>query len=79
MQDRAGQIQLHKHMRSHPGVFLAAMEPWRESLVVASECVFRWYRLADLCRDEGIEFVLGHARYMLAVHRGRTKNDRIAA
>jgi len=26
--------------------------------------------LADLCEDEGIEFVLGHALYMKAVHGG---------
>jgi len=35
--------------------------------------------LADLCRSEGIEFVLGHALYMKAVHGGKTKNDRIDA
>ena len=33
----------------------------REGLVIACECVFCWYWLADLCQDEGIEFVLGHA------------------
>jgi len=36
----------------------------------------RWYWLADLCRDEGIDFILGHALYMKAVHGGKTKNDR---
>jgi transposase len=41
--------------------------------------VFCWYWLADLCRDEGIEFVLGHALYMKAIHGGKTKNDRIDA
>ena len=32
---------------------------------------------SDLCEDEGIEFVLGHALYMKAIHGGKTKNDRI--
>jgi hypothetical protein len=26
--------------------------------------MFTWYWLADLCADEGIPFVLGHALYM---------------
>jgi hypothetical protein len=29
--------------------------------VVGVECMFAWYWLADLCRNEKIEFVLGHA------------------
>jgi transposase len=33
--------------------------------------------LADLCRAEAIDFVLGHALYMKAIHGGKTKNDRI--
>jgi transposase len=33
--------------------------------------------LADLCEDEGIPFVLGHALYMRAIHGGNAKNDRI--
>jgi hypothetical protein len=28
---------------------------------VAVECLFTWYWLADLCADEDIPFVLGHA------------------
>ncbi len=35
--------------------------------------------LADLCRAEEIEFVLGHALYMKAIHGGKTKNDRVDA
>jgi hypothetical protein len=33
--------------------------------------MFTWYWLADLCADEGIDFVLGHALYMRAIHGGR--------
>ena len=46
---------------------------------MASECIFNWYWLADLCADEGIPFVLGHALYMRAIHGAKAKNDRIDA
>lgn len=74
--DDRGQTVLHKNLRTNPAVFLQAIAPFREGLVVAVECVFCWYWLADLCRDEGIAFILGHALYMKAVHGGKTKNDR---
>src|SRR5512145_1980293 len=41
--------------------------------------MFTWYWLADLCAQEGIPFVLGHALYMKAIHGGKAKNDRIDA
>jgi transposase len=44
---------------------------------VAVECLFTWYWLADLCAQEGIAFVLGHALYMKAIHGGTAKNDKI--
>jgi transposase len=37
--------------------------------------MFAWYWLADLCADEGIPFVLGHALYRKAIHGGKAKND----
>lgn len=79
VQDEAGHVQLHKNIRSRPTAFLEAIQPYRHSLVVACECVFCWYWLADLCRNEEIEFVLGHALYMKAIHGGKTKNDRVDA
>ena len=48
-----------------------------EDVVVCIECIFTWYWLADLCAEEGIPFVLGHALYMKAIHGAKTKNDRI--
>ena len=77
--DRDGQILLHKNMRSRPQEFLSAIDPHRDDLVVAVECIFTWYWLADLCRREKIEFVLGHALYMKAIHGGKAKNDKIDA
>ena len=77
--DRDGQILLHKNIKSQPEAFLAAVAPYRDDLVIAVECIFTWYWLADLCRREGIEFVLGHALYMKAIHGGKAKNDKIDA
>ena len=75
--DREGQVLLHKNIKSRPEAFLSAVAPYREDLVVAVECMFTWYWLADLCRREGIEFVLGHALYMKAIHGGKAKNDKV--
>jgi transposase len=43
------------------------------------ECIFCWYWLADLCAQEDIPFVLGHALYMKSIHGGKAKNDKIDA
>jgi transposase len=42
-----------------------------------SNGLFTWYWLADLCAQEGIPFVLGHALYMKAIHGGKAKHDQI--
>jgi transposase len=77
--EREGQILLHENMRSRPETFLEAVAPYREDLVVAVECMFTWYWLADLCAREGIAFVLGHALYMKAIHGAKAKNDKVDA
>jgi transposase len=41
--------------------------------------MFAWYWLADLCQEQQIPFVLGHALYMKAIHGGKAKNDPIDA
>jgi len=75
--DAGGELLLHRNMPTTPEAFLKAVAPYREDLVVAVECIFTWYWLADLCEAEGIAFVLGHALYMKAIHGGKAKNDRI--
>jgi transposase len=75
--NHAGEILLHRNMKAAPEPFLKAIAPYREGLVVAVECMFTWYWLADLCAHEGIAFVLGHALSMTAIHGGKAKNDRI--
>jgi transposase len=77
--DASGEILLHQNMKATPEAFLAAVAPYRGDLVVAVECIFTWYWLADLCAEEGIDFVLGHALYMKAIHGGKAKNDKIDA
>jgi hypothetical protein len=56
---------------------LEAIAPYRNDLVIACECLFCWYWLADLCQAEQIAFVLGHALYMKAIHGGKAKDDKI--
>ena len=75
--DAEGQVLVHKNLRSSPEEFLETVAPYREGLVVAVECIFTWYWLADLCAREGIAFVLGHALMMKAIHGGKAKNDRV--
>jgi transposase len=77
--DQAGEVVAQKNLVTDPDVFLEFVSPFRSDLVVAVECIFTWYWLADLCRDENIPFVLGHALYMKAIHGGKAKNDRIDA
>ena len=69
--NRDGEILLHRNMNAAPEPFLKAVAPYRDGLVVAVECIFTWYWLADLCTEEGIPFVLGHALYMKAIECAR--------
>ena len=75
--DRDVTIHKHRNIRCRADLFLQAIEPYHHDLTVSCECMFAWYWLADLCSDESIPFVLGHALYMRAIHQGKTKNDRI--
>ena len=75
--DTVGQVLVHRNVPSTPAAFLEVIAPYRTDLVVAAECTFTWYWLADLCAAEGIAFVLGHALAMKAIHGGKAKNDKI--
>jgi hypothetical protein len=72
-----GVVLSHRSLPCDPQKFLLAIQPFREDLVVAVECIYSWYWVADLCAKEGITFVLGHALYMRAIHGAKAKNDRI--
>ena len=75
--DTTGQVLVHRNVPSTPTAFLEVVAPYRTGLVVAVECMFTWYWLADVCAADGITFVLGHALAMKAIHGGKAKNDKI--
>jgi transposase len=75
--DRDGNKCLHRNVRAKPHDFLNAIGGFRDDLVVGAECMFTWYWLADLCLEENIQFLLGHALYMKAIHGGKKKDDKI--
>ena len=75
--DSAGQVLVHRNVKSTSEAFLEIVAPYRDDLVVAAECMFTWYWLADGCAAEGIACVLGHALAMKAIHGGKAKNDKI--
>src|SRR5918999_55866 len=55
---------------------------WRRIVMLLSSRshgLFTWYGRADLCRREGMAFVLGHARDMNAIQGGNAKHDRLDA
>lgn len=75
--DQAGKTLFHGNRKASPESLLKVIAPYREDIVVAVECIFMWYWLADVCAQEEIPFVLGHALYMKAIHGGKSKNDKI--
>src|SRR6266511_2936401 len=77
--NHGGEILVHRNMKANPESFLQVIAPYPDDLVVAVECMFTWYWLADLCAREGLAFVLGHALYMKAIHGGKAQHDKIDA
>jgi transposase len=77
--DDKGVTRLEQDVPASPQMFLEAVKPYREGLVVGCECMFAWYWLADLCERESIPFVLGHALAMKLIHGGKAKNDKLDA
>jgi hypothetical protein len=54
--NHAGEIVVHRAMPASPETFLKVIAPYREDIVVAVECIFPWYWLADLGAHEGLPF-----------------------
>lgn len=75
--DSDGNIHLHRNYDCSLDNLIIAIEPYLPDIVIAVECVFTWYWVADFCEDNNIPFILGHALYMKAIHGGKTKNDKI--
>jgi transposase len=75
--DATGRVLVHRNVKATPDAFLEIVGPYRNELVVAAECMFTWYWLADVCAAEAIPFVLGHALAMKAIHGGKANNDTV--
>jgi hypothetical protein len=75
--DHEGTILTPRNLPAATEALADVLQPYLEDLVLAVECIFTWYWVADLCSRIGIEFVPGHALYMKALHGGKVKNDRI--
>lgn len=75
--DSEGAICVHKNINANPEALLKLLQPYQHAMVLGVECMFTWYWVADFCAEHGIEFVLGHALYMKAIHGGKAKNDKI--
>jgi hypothetical protein len=74
-----GEGMVHQHCTANAETFLKVIAPYRDDVVVAVECLFTWYGLADRGGREGIPFVLGQALSRQAIHGGTATNDRIDA
>jgi transposase len=72
-----GEMLVHRQMKAAPEPFLKAVAPDREGLVVAVECLFTWYWLADFCGHAGLPCGRGHALSMRAMHGGNAKHAKI--
>jgi transposase len=75
--DADGKVLVHEDIATEAKLFLQLIAPYRAGIVVSVECMYGWYWLADLCAEQQLPFVLGHALYMRAIHGGKAKNDRI--
>jgi hypothetical protein len=42
--DETGEVRLHRNLITDREVFLKAIHPFREDIIVAVECMFTWYQ-----------------------------------
>jgi transposase len=77
--DQIGTVVLRRQIPDNQEMLRELLAPYRPDVVIAVECLFAWYWVADFCAAEGLPFVLGHALYMKAIHGGKAKDDDIDA
>ena len=75
--DQDGNTCLHKEISADPDKLRQLLEPYIGNVVLGVECMHCWYWVSDFCDEIGVDFILGHALYMKAIHGGKAKNDRI--
>lgn len=66
--DQAGEVQFHENLKCSGQNLLTSIRPYIDDIVIAVECIFAWYWVADFCASLNIPFILGHALYMKAIH-----------
>jgi len=72
-----GEKVLHQKIKADKQALLSLIQPYVSQVVIGVECMHCWYWVSDLCDEHNIDFVLGHALYMKAIHGGKAKNDKI--
>jgi len=77
--DNENKVLVHKKIPDSPQQLLALLTPYIGNVVVGVECMHCWYWVSDFCEQHNIDFILGHALYMKAIHGGKAKNDKIDA
>jgi len=75
--DQDGKTCVHKEIPADPIKLQKLLNPYIGNIVVGVECMHCWYWVSDFCNELGVDFILGHALYMKAIHGGKAKNDRI--
>jgi len=75
--DQDGNTRVHREIPANPVKLRTLLEPYIGNIVAGVECMHCWYWVSDFCEDIGVDFILGHALYMKAIHGGKAKNDRI--
>jgi transposase len=70
-------VLVHKKIGADPDALMTLLEPYIGNIIVGVECMHCWYWVSDWCEDNNIDFILGHALYMKAIHGGKAKNDKI--
>ncbi len=75
--DEHGNKVVHQKIKADPHQLHKLLKPYIGQLVVGVECMHCWYWVSDFCREINVEFILGHALYMKAIHGGKAKNDKI--
>ena len=73
-----GEPVFHKNMICSTENLELVTNTFGKDIVIGVECIFTWYWIADFCAENGIDFALGHALYMKAIHGGKTKSEKIA-
>lgn len=75
--DEQGNTLLHQSIKNDRQTLIDILAPYIGNIIVGVECMHCWYWVADLCEEHGIDFIVGHALYMRAIHAGKAKSDKI--